>query len=90
MRKIPHKLLMLIVIINFIGMILEGTTAIDNSKPTVINNATENNRLDIMEEKGVITVVSPLNDSTYFYLDTKTNKITGIDADIIFEIAKRL
>lgn len=90
MRKIPHKLLMLIVIINFIGMILEGTTAIDNSKPTVINNATENNRLDIMKEKGVITVVSPLNDSTYFYRDTKTNKITGIDADIIFEIAKRL
>ena len=90
MRKIPQKLLILIVIINFIVMILEGTTAIDNSKTTTINNQMEKNRLEAIKGKGEITVVSPLNDITYFYLDTKTNKITGIDADIITEIAKRL
>jgi len=90
MRKIPQKLLILIVIINFIVMILEGTTAIDNSKTTTINNQIEKNRLEAIKGKGKITVASPLNDITYFYLDPKTNKISGIDADIIFEIAKRL
>jgi len=48
------------------------------------------NRLEAIKGKGEITVVSPLNDITYFYLDTKTNKISGIDAEIINEIAKRL
>ncbi len=90
MRKISQKLLILIVIINFIVMILEGATAIGNSKITTINNQMEKNRLEEVKEKGEITVSSPLNDITYFYLDTKTNKITGIDADIINEIAKRL
>ena len=90
MRKIPQKLLILIVIINFIVMILEGTTAIDNSKTTTINNQMKKNRLEAIKGKGEITVVSPLNDITYFYLDTKTNKISGIDAEIINEIAKRL
>jgi len=90
MRKIPQKLLILIFIINFIVMILEGTTAIDNSKTATINNQMEKNRLEAIKEKGEITVVSPLNDITYFYLDPKTNKISGIDADIITEIAKRL
>ncbi|AWK51554.1 amino acid ABC transporter substrate-binding protein [Clostridium beijerinckii] len=90
MRKIPRKLLILIVIINFIVMILEGTTAIDNSKTTTTNNQMEKDRLEEIKGKGEITVDSPLNDITYFYLDTKTNKITGIDADIISEITKRL
>ena len=90
MRRISRKLLILVVIINFIVMILEGTTAIDNSKTTTTNNQTEKNRLEEIKGKGEITVDAPLNDITYFYLDTKTNKITGIDADIITEIAKRL
>ncbi|HEX9025381.1 MAG TPA: ABC transporter substrate-binding protein [Clostridium sp.] len=90
MRKIPQKLLILIIIINFIVMILEGTTAIDNSKTATINNQMEKNRLEEIKGKGEITVDAPLNDITYFYLDTKINKITGIDADIITEIAKRL
>jgi polar amino acid transport system substrate-binding protein len=90
MRKISQKLLIFIVIINFIGMMLEGTTAIDNSKTTIINNQIEKNRLEEIKEKGIITVEAPLNDITYFYLDNETNKITGIDADIIFEIANRL
>lgn len=90
MRKISHKLLILIVIINFIGIILEGAAKVNNSKTTVINDSVEKDRLETIKEKGVINVVSPLNDITYFYLDTKTNKITGIDADILFEISRRL
>lgn len=90
MRKIWHKLLMLIVIINFVGMILEAATIVDNSKTTAINNTAEKNTLETIKDKGVITVASPLNDCTYFYLDSKTNNIRGIDADIISEIAKRL
>lgn len=90
MKKIPQKLLILIVIINFIGMILEGTISTNNSKTAIINKLIEKDRLEAIKENGIINVVSPLNDISYFYLDTKTNKITGIDADITFEIAKRL
>lgn len=90
MRKISKRLLILIVIISFIGIILEGTTPIDSSKTTMINESIENDRLETIKEKGVINVVAPLNDITYFYLDSKTNKLTGIDADIITEVAKRL
>lgn len=90
MRKISKRLLILIVIISFIGMILEGTTPIDSSKTTMINESIEKDRLETIKEKGVINVVAPLNDITYFYLDSKTNKLTGIDADIITEVAKRL
>lgn len=90
MKKILRKLLILIVIINFIGIILEGAAKVNNSKITVINDSVEKDRLETIKEKGVINVVSPLNDITYFYLDTKTNKITGIDADVLFEISRRL
>lgn len=90
MRKISHKLLILIVIINIIGMIFEGTNVVNSSNTTAINNTTEKNTLETIKEKGVITVAAPLKDSTYFYLDTKTKKVRGIDADIISEIAKRL
>lgn len=90
MRKISHKLLVLIIIINFIGMILEAATIVDNSKTTAINDAAGKNTFETIKEKGVITVVSPLNDNTYFYIDTKTKKEAGIDADIIKEIAKGL
>jgi len=90
MRKISQKLLVVIIIINFIGMILEGTVAADNCETTIINKSVEKDRLETIKEKGVITVATPLNDITYFYLDPKTNKISGIDADIVTEIAERL
>lgn len=90
MKKILRKLLILIVIINFIGIILEGTTAVNNSKAATINDSVEKDRLETIKEKGSINVVSPVNDITYFYLDNRTNKITGIDADILSEITKRL
>lgn len=88
MKKILKKLLILIIIINFLGIVFEFTT---NRDINIITNATiEKDRLEIIKEKGVITVASPLMDISYFYLDPNTNKITGIEADIITELAKRL
>ena len=40
-------------------------------------------------EKGVLTVASS-NDAPFAYIDTKSNAFSGVDADIIKEIAKRL
>ncbi|EKQ58036.1 MULTISPECIES: ABC transporter substrate-binding protein [unclassified Clostridium] len=92
MKRITQRLLIFIIILNFIGigMILEGNSRVDSSKTTTINITKEKNRLETIKEKGEITVVSPLNDVTYFYFDNNTNKISGIDADIIGEITSRL
>jgi polar amino acid transport system substrate-binding protein len=89
MRNISKKLLILFVLINFIGMILEGA-AIDSNKTTKTNVTIGKDRLQAIKEKGVLTVASPLIDISYFYIDPNTNKIVGIEADIITEIAKRL
>ena len=90
MRKALKKLLILFFIINFMGLILEGAVTVDNSKATIANENKDKNGLKKLKEKGKITVVAPLKDISYFYLDTETNTIEGIDADIIAEIMKRL
>lgn len=54
MKKILKKLLILIIIVNFLGIIFEFTTVRDIN---IITNATiEKDRLEIIKEKGVITV----------------------------------
>ena len=90
MKKILKKLLIFIVIVNFLGIILECTVVRGNSKTIITNVSIAKDRLQTIKEKGVITVASPLSDISYFYIDTNTNKIAGIEADIITEIAKRL
>ncbi|MFW2491595.1 ABC transporter substrate-binding protein [Clostridium chromiireducens] len=90
MRKILRKLLTLITIINFIGIILEGAATIDNSQITNVTESVKKDKLETIKEKGKITVTTPLKDITYFYLDPKTHKISGIDADIVTEIVNRL
>lgn len=90
MRKILRKLLTLITIINFIGIILEGAVTIDNSQITNVTESVKKDKLETIKEKGKITVTTPLKDITYFYLDPKTHKISGIDADIVTEIVNRL
>lgn len=90
MKKMQQKLIIVIVIINFIGIMLKGAIPTDNSKTTIINDASKEDTLDIIKDKGEIHVVTPLNDIAYFYLDTKTDEIKGIDADILFEIGKRI
>lgn len=90
MRKILRKLLTLITIINFIGIILEGAATIDDSQITNVTESVKKDKLETIKEKGKITVTTPLKDITYFYLDPKTHKISGIDADIVTEIVNRL
>ncbi|MFW2491596.1 ABC transporter substrate-binding protein [Clostridium chromiireducens] len=90
MRKISHKLLISIVIINFTGMILGGTTTKNDSITEIANVSIEKDRLQTIKEKGVITVATPLYDYPFFYINPETKKISGIDAEIINEISKRM
>lgn len=77
----------LIVIINLIGIII-GCGA-STMGATIENQAIEKDKLQTITEKGVITVASGYG-IPFFYIDSKTNQISGIDADIVTEIAKRL
>lgn len=81
------QLLILIVIINFIGIIIE-VTATGNCNVTRINNLREKDRLEIIKEKGVITIVGPPNEVPFFFINRETNAMNGIDSDIITEIAR--
>ncbi|EHJ00765.1 ABC-type transporter, periplasmic subunit family 3 [Clostridium sp. DL-VIII] len=90
MKKILKKLSILIIAVNFIGIMLGSTAIADDSEAAVINGSIEKDRLQKIKEKGVINVDTPLNDISYFYRDTQTGKLSGIDADIIVEISKRL
>ena len=82
------KIFTLIVIINLIGIIIgcgAGTMEV-----TIINNSIKNDKLQTIKEKGVLTVASALSDVPFYYIDPETNKISGIDSDIVNEIAKRI
>lgn len=76
-----------LVIINLIGIII-GCGA-STMGATVENHSIEKDKLQTITEKGVITVASGYG-VPFFYIDSETNQISGIDADIITEIAKRL
>ena len=89
MKKVLKNLLILIVIINFIGVKMEVTTSC-NSKVKIINKLREKDRLETIKEKGLITVIGPPKESPFFFINPETNEKSGIDADIINEIAKRL
>ncbi|NOV85400.1 polar amino acid transport system substrate-binding protein [Clostridium saccharobutylicum] len=80
------KIFTLIVIIALI--IIIGCDS-GSSKITTANIVPVEDRLQTIREKGVLTIASP-NDKPFVYIDPKTNKLSGIDADIIAEIAKRL
>ena len=80
------KILTLIVVIGLILIIGYGT---DSSKTTTTNISLEKDRLQIIKEKGVLNFVSA-NEPPFAYINLETNNLSGIDADIITEIAKRL
>ncbi|BCZ47370.1 hypothetical protein psyc5s11_34370 [Clostridium gelidum] len=82
------KIFTLFVIINIIGIII-GCGA-GTRETTVINNSIEKDRLEIIKEKGAITVAGPPKETPFFSVNSKTNDLSGIDADIITEIARRL
>ena len=81
------KIFTLIVILGVIGIIIGCGTG--DSKITTTNISPEKDRLQTIKEKGVLTFVSA-NDPPFVYINPETNKLDGIDADIITEIAKRL
>ncbi|WP_026886910.1 ABC transporter substrate-binding protein [Clostridium beijerinckii] len=90
MRKLSRNVLMLIIIINFLGIMFEGSAGRYDSRAIVTNVSEQKDRLQLIKEKGVITVASPQNDVSYFYIDPSTKKIEGTEADIITEIGSRL
>ena len=88
MKKICGKLLILIIVAaNYIG-IVTGCGAMTSST-TISDNPTVKDRLEQIKEKGVLTVASADN-KPFAYIDPQTNQFTGIDADIVTEIARRL
>lgn len=56
---------------------------------TSAGNDKSKDTLAAAKEKGVLTVASS-NDAPFAFMDAKTNEFTGIDAEIITEVAKRL
>ncbi|NOW90986.1 polar amino acid transport system substrate-binding protein [Clostridium beijerinckii] len=90
MKKLSGKVLILITIINFFGMIFESSAGKYDSRVIVTNVSEQKDRLQLIKEKGEITVASPQNDVSYFYIDPSTKKLEGTEADIITEIGSRL
>lgn len=82
------KIFTLFFIINLIGIIIGfGVVA----RETVIGNSSvKKDRFEIIKEKGVITIVAPSKEIPFFFVNQETNEMSGIDADIITEITKRL
>jgi polar amino acid transport system substrate-binding protein len=87
MKKIYKKLLVLaIVVVNCVG-IMVGCGASSGGSTATSTKAKDT--LEAAKEKGVLTVASS-NDAPFAFIDAKTNEFTGIDAEIIGEVAKRL
>lgn len=79
---------LIIIIVGFTGII--GGCITKSSKFVITNITTEKQRLETIKEKGLLTIVSPPKEVPFFFINSETNKTSGIDADIITEIAKRL
>ena len=88
MQKMGKKLLVLIIIaVNCITIMVSFGTWVSNAETS--SNVNTKDRLEAIKEKGVLTVASS-NDVPFAYIDSKTNEFTGIDAEIISEVARRL
>ena len=81
------RIFALIVIISFIGMIIEYGSGINDS--ITANNSIEQDRLQTIQKKGILTVASA-NEIPFFHKNSQADSFVGIDADIITEIARRL
>lgn len=88
MQKICKKLLVVIIIVVSCSGIMVGFSEGVSNAETLTNGKTKD-RLEAIKEKGVLTVASS-NDIPFAYIDPKTNEFTGIDAEIIIEVARRL
>jgi len=88
MKKLRNKLLVgMLVVVSCIGL-LAGCGASGASNGGA-DSSKSKDTLAAAKEKGVLTVASS-NDAPFAFMDAKTNEFTGIDAEIIGEVAKRL
>ena len=88
MKKLRNKLLVgMLVVVSCIGL-LAGCGASGASNGGA-DSSKSKDTLAVAKEKGVLTVASS-NDAPFAFMDAKTNEFTGIDAEIIGEVAKRL
>lgn len=82
------KIFTSIVIINIIGIIIGFMIA---PRETIMaNSSIEKDRLEMIKEKGIITIAAPSKEIPFFWINAETNKMSGIDADVITEITRRL
>jgi len=81
-----HKMLIIIfiVIINSINPIICSTSAYNQTSTRITKD-----RLEKIKENGVLTIASS-NDIPFAYIDPNSKELTGIDGEIITEVAKRL
>lgn len=77
-----------IIVVNLIGIMIG--LGIHPRAATIANNFIEKDRLEVIKEEGVLTVIAPPKEVPFFSIDPETNEISGIDYDIINEIARRL
>ena len=85
MKKICKKTLALIIVVMSCIGIMVGC----GSSTSATSGSGKKDTLAAAKEKGVLTVASS-NDAPFAFIDAKTNEFTGIDAEIITEVAKRL
>ncbi|WP_026888197.1 substrate-binding periplasmic protein [Clostridium beijerinckii] len=90
MKKLGKKLLVVImVMMSCIGFMTGCGSGNSSTTSTSSSNDKSKDTLAAAKEKGVLTVASS-NDAPFAFMDAKTNEFTGIDAEIITEVAKRL
>ncbi|NMF06773.1 ABC transporter substrate-binding protein [Clostridium beijerinckii] len=82
------KIFTSIVIINIIGIIFGLMIA--PTKTIMADSSIEKDRLETIKEKGIITIAAPSKEIPFFWINQETNEMSGIDADIINEIIRRL
>lgn len=86
MKNYFRFLVSLVIITNLTTNVGYAVIQVPNENKTPIQ---EVDRLQKIKEKGVLTVLSS-NNEPYSYRDPQTSEFSGIDADIIQEVAKRL
>lgn len=88
MKKLHMFLLILsILLADCIGMSYICNAEVNNKLTS--NNITVTDRLERIKKKGVLTIASS-NNPPFSYIDPETGKFTGIDGEIINEVAKLL
>lgn len=91
MKNLYKKIALLATLVVLVAMMLTGCgSSTPTDKPaTAKKDPNASVMLNKLRDKGVLTVGSS-NDAPFAYMDASSNKFSGVDADIIREIAKRL